>query len=207
MTERFLDDPDVQRMLRIREGDAVAFEEFVSAYAPVLINFMRRFVGNDVVAEDLAQEVFLKVHRAAPTYEPTARFKTWLLTIATNLCLNEKRRSGRRSHQSLEALGEGDEVGRSRDWIADEGPMPEARLESGELQEKVRAAIAALPESQRAVVLMARYEQLSYVEMAQATGLTIMAVKSLLNRAKTNLKKHLSREIRDFLVAPPEENA
>ena len=83
MTKRYLDDPDVQCMLRIREGDAVAFEEMVSRYAPILVNFMRRFVGTDSIAEDLAQEVFMKVHRAAPGYEPTARFKTWILTIAT----------------------------------------------------------------------------------------------------------------------------
>ena len=205
MTKRYLEDPDVQCMLRIREGDAVAFEEMVARYAPILVNFMRRFVGTDSVAEDLAQEVFLKVHRAAPGYEPTARFKTWILTIATNLCLNEKRRAGRRPFVSLDDDG-GREDG-AAERVRDRGPAPEARMDATELQSKVRLAIAALPENQRAVLIMARYEELSYAEIAEATGSSVMAVKSLLNRAKTKLKNLLERELQDFLVAPPEESA
>lgn len=205
MTKRYLDDPDVQCMLRIREGDPVAFEEMVGRYAPILVNFMRRFVGTDSVAEDLAQEVFLKVHRAAPNYEPTARFKTWILTIATNLCLNEKRRAGRRPFVSLDDDG-GREVS-AAERVTDQGPAPEARMDTSELQTRVRRAIAALPESQRAVLIMARYEGLSYAEIAEATDSSIMAVKSLLNRAKTKLKGLLERDVQDFLVAPPEETA
>lgn len=205
MTKRYLDDPDVQRMLRIREGDAVAFEEMVSRYAPILVNFMRRFVGTDSIAEDLAQEVFMKVHRAAPGYEPTARFKTWILTIATNLCLNEKRRASRRPAISLDDDGVREDSAGER--VQDRGPAPEAQMDTMELQSKVRSAIAALPENQRAVVIMARYEDMSYAEIAEATGTSIMAVKSLLNRAKTKLKGLLERELQDFLVAPPEETA
>jgi RNA polymerase sigma-70 factor, ECF subfamily len=85
------DDPDVQLMLKVKAGDRTAFEELVHRHSSFLVNFMFKFTGSAATAEDLAQEAFFKVFRAASGYEPTARFKTWLLTIAANLCMNRKR--------------------------------------------------------------------------------------------------------------------
>lgn len=205
MDERYLDDPDVGRMLRVRDGDMAAYAELVERHAPAVIAFSRRFLDSVEAAEDLAQEVFLKVHRAAGTYEPRARFKTWMLTIATNLCLNERRRKKRHFHLSLDAGHEGEGEGSYAAMVAGDGPMPDERLDRSELQERVRAAVAALPESQRAVILLARFEQLSYAEIAVALQTSVMAVKSLLNRAKTNLKEALGRDLKEYLVLRADE--
>ena len=209
MADEYLEDPDVKRMLRVREGDESAFEELVAGYGSLLMAFMKRFVGPSGPVEDLAQDVFLKVHRAAPTYEPRARFKTWLLTIATNVCLNEKRRASRHFQHSLDqsmGSGDGDDGARLSEQVEDDGARPDSDMEAVELKSKVRAAIDGLPDNQRMAILLARFEQMSYADIGATMGLSVMAVKSLLNRAKNNLKDALSREIQDFLVLREDES-
>ncbi|MEE9392085.1 MAG: sigma-70 family RNA polymerase sigma factor [Planctomycetota bacterium] len=209
MADEYLEDPDVKRMLRVREGDESAFEELVAGYGSLLMGFMQRFVGPSGPVEDLAQDVFLKVHRAAKTYEPRARFKTWLLAIATNVCLNEKRRAARHFQVSLDQERDSDAEGkgsRLSERIEDDGSRPEADMDMVELKSKVRSAIDALPDNQRMAILLARFEQMSYADIGATMELSVMAVKSLLNRAKNNLKDSLSREIQDFLVLRADES-
>lgn len=188
------EDPDVQLMLKVKSGDRTAFEELVRRHSSLLVNFMFKFVGSLATAEDLAQEAFFKVFKAAPTYEPTARFKTWLLTIAANLCMNRKRWEKRRFHHSLDASGDDDR--RPADEVAGSEAPPSADMERSELRVVVRRAVLSLPESQRLAVILARYHELSYAEIAESMDLTIMAVKSLLNRAKENLRVRLERELK-----------
>src|SRR5688572_8672765 len=115
MGNAWLEDPEVRLMLDVKAGHAGAFEDLVARYAPILVNFLARQAGNPEDAEDLAQEVFSKVYRARETYEPAARFRTWILTIATNLCLNRRRYEGYRFHYSLNAPVGDDSEGGGRD--------------------------------------------------------------------------------------------
>ena len=188
-------DPDVALMLALKAGNSSAFDELVTRHAALLVGFFYRQMGHRDLAEDLAQETFLKVYRARDGYRPTARFKTWLLTIATNLSLNRKRYEGHRFHLSLDApRGEGG--GDAGSGIADNrGESPEAALERDELGERVRAAVQGLPNNQRTAVSLHRFEGLSYADIAEVMGLSGKAVKSLLNRAKENLRVRLEREI------------
>ena len=204
MSERYLEDPDVQLMLRVRNGEIAAFDELARLYAQVLTNFCAKFVGSFILAEDLAQDVLLKVLKAGPTYVPTAKFRTWLLTIATNVCLNRKRWQKKHGHLSLDTRI-GDESSPTRaENLAEDGAMPNDRMDQNEMIKRVRQAILELPESQRAALILARYHELSYAEIGAIMELSLMAVKSLLNRAKDNLREKLSREIRDFVVVNPE---
>ena len=199
MSNKYLDDPDVQLMLRVRNGDEEAFASIVEQHASMLVNFMSRYVGCKVTGEDLAQDVFLRVFKAAPRYEPKARFKTWLLTIATNICLNRKRWEKHRNHLSLSPTDDPTQGGHVE--VESEVEKPDMAMETEELREKVRLAIADLPEKQRIAILLRRYEQLSYAEIAANLGLSLMAVKSLLNRAKEGLRDRLSREIQEWYPA------
>ena len=206
MTHRYPDDPDVALMLRVQQGSEDAFNQLVERFAPILVNFMYKFVGSVAAAEDLSQEVFLKVYRAAPTYKPTAKFKTWILTIATNVSLNQQRWERRRFHVSLDApmdREDGQGIGAS---IRDDGDAPEDNLERTERAVRVREAIAALPENQRRAVVLARFQGCSYAEIGEVMELSLMAVKSLLNRAKENLKEQLVRELKEYLDGPDDSS-
>ncbi len=181
-------------MLRVRDGDDGAFAALVDRHASMLVNFMYRYVGCRSTGEDLAQDVFMRVIKAAPNYEPKARFKTWILTIATNICLNRKRWEKHRNHLSLSQSD--DDMGpRSNNEIDVRAEEPEVAMEVEELKERVREAIADLPEKQRVAILLRRYEGLSYAEIAASLELSLMAVKSLLNRAKDGLKDRLSHDL------------
>ena len=199
MTLRYLDDPDVILMLQVQKGSEEAFSQLVERFAPILVNFMYKFVDSVAAAEDLSQEVFLKVHRAAPKYEPKAKFKTWILTIATNVSLNQQRYERRRRHLSLDASMDregGPGLGAA---LSDGGDAPDENLGRTEVARKVREAIASLPDNQRNAVVLARYEECSYAEIGEMMGLSLMAVKSLLNRAKENLREVLARELKEHL--------
>jgi len=188
------DDPDVRLMLRVRDGDEAAFEELVRRKARFMINFAYRFVGSRPQAEDLAQEAFLKILQAAPRYQPTARLDTWLMTIVVNLCRNWQRRDRMRRHVSLDAPvveGSGD----ARIAALEAGARPASEgLERDERARSVRAALESLPRNQRLAVILLRWENLSYAEIADVLDVTPKAVKSLLNRARANLRERLARE-------------
>jgi RNA polymerase sigma-70 factor (ECF subfamily) len=196
MHQGWLDDPDIRLMMDVKGDRPGAFERLVAQYSDVLVSFLWRQSGNQDDAEDLAQEVLAKVYRARHRYEPAARLRTWLMTIATNLYLNRRRYESHRPHQSLGPVADrGDGEGPA---IADErASTPDAELETDELRERVRRAVAGLPANQRLAVTLLRFEGLAYVEIAEAMQLSVQAVKSLLNRAKENLREALSREIDD----------
>ena len=186
-------DGDAQLMLQVRDGDGESFRLLLERHRNPVIGFVYRMVQNRAVAEELGQEVFLRVYRSRGTYEPTARFTTWLFRIATHLALNWLR-DGRkeRGHYQLDDVGDGDSPVRE---VADRRPSVEQRMvESARLQE-VRDAIALLPEKQRAAVLMHKYQEMDYSQIAGALECSESAVKSLLFRAYENLRGRLAHMV------------
>jgi RNA polymerase sigma-70 factor (ECF subfamily) len=177
-------DPDIELMLRFQKGDERCFEELVKKHTRGLLNLVYRYLGDASRAEDVSQDIFIKVYRARMKYEPKAKFSTWLYRIAVNHCLNEIR--ARKSQPSL-----GTPI---NDLLEEpQGQDPDARLSQAELQQAVKAAINALPENQRMAVILARYEDMSYDEIAEAMSMSLEAVKSVLFRAKENLKLSLAK--------------
>jgi len=175
-------------MVRIGEGDHQAFRELVTAYQDIVVGTVARMLGNASDAEDIAQQVFLRIWRSAKRYKPDAKFTTYLFTITRNLVFNETRRRSRKKEVSSDE--------RENEFhIQSEGPeseQPDAEALQRELQRAVDAAIAALPESQRLAVVLRRYEDLPYEEIASVLNLTVPAVKSQLFRARTSLRQSLA---------------
>jgi RNA polymerase sigma-70 factor (ECF subfamily) len=183
-------DYDVSLMLRFQRGDTLAFQELVERNHSRVIGLVYRFVTDSADAEDLAQEVFLRIYRARKSYKPTAKFSTWMFRIAANVSLDALRdRANRRDDVSIDRLTEGTDGPRSMP-DPDTAP-PENRLQRTELQEKVRDAIRTLPEKQQIAVILNKYEGLSYADIAETLACSTMAVKSLLARARENLKERL----------------
>ena len=181
-------DPDVELMLRFQQGDERAFEELVRRHTRPVLNLVYRYIGDASRAEDVSQDIFVKVYRARMKYEPKAKFSTWLYRIAVNHCLNEIR--ARKSQPALAAP--------VNDLLEQpSGEDPDQRIAHQELQAAVKAAIDALPDNQRAAVLLARFEEMSYEEIAETMDLSLEAVKSVLFRAKENLKQSLARYARN----------
>ncbi|HTA44303.1 MAG TPA: RNA polymerase sigma factor [Bryobacteraceae bacterium] len=183
-------DLDAQLMLRVRDGDDDSFRLLLEKHRSPVIRFVYRMVQDQAISEELAQEVFLRVYRSRATYEPTARFTTWLFRIATHLALNWLR-DGRneRGHQRLDDEGDGDMPVRE---VADRKPSVEQRMVYQTRLQEVRDAIALLPEKQRAAVLMHKYEEMEYVQIAQVLECSESAVKSLLFRAYETLRARLA---------------
>jgi RNA polymerase sigma-70 factor (ECF subfamily) len=195
MGEHGRDDDGHRLMMEVRSDRPGAFEELVSRYGGMLVGFFHRHMDQGTAeAEDLAQEVFLRIFRARHRYKPTARVKSWILTIATNVCLNRRRYESRRPHVSLERetdAGNGSVIG-----VEDENATdPVEGLGLDELRARVRKAVADLPERQRIAVQLLRFGGLSYEEISRSLGIGLEATKSLLNRAKDTLRRSLSREI------------
>ncbi|HEY2385697.1 MAG TPA: RNA polymerase sigma factor [Candidatus Binatia bacterium] len=185
-------DPDVQLMLRFRAGDEGAFRELFEKHGRAIVNFAYNFVGNRARAEELAQDVFLQVHRAGARYEPQAKFTTWLYRIATNACLNEVRRPERRFQtRPLEHESE-DERERAEIAIADPDAVPgDVALAGRQLEARIREVLATLPENQRAALVLSRIDGLSYREVAETLDCSESAVKSLVFRATAAMRKGL----------------
>jgi RNA polymerase sigma-70 factor (ECF subfamily) len=180
---------DAELMLRVREGDEVSFGLLLDRHRGPVIHFLYRMVQNQAVSEELAQEVFLRVYRSRATYEPTAKFTTWLFRIATHLALNWIR-DGRneRSQQSLDQeIAEG-----ATRQVADRGRTVEQELVYKARLAEVRQAIDLLPAKQRAAVLMHKYEEMEYTQIANALSCSESAVKSLLFRAYETLRSRLA---------------
>jgi RNA polymerase sigma-70 factor (ECF subfamily) len=190
-TNPYLSDPDVCLMLKFKEGDKASFEALMRKYFPRLLNFIYRYVSSREIAEDLTQEVFIRVYRSGPYYEPRAKFQTWVFTIARNLSLNELRRNKYQTVSLDEAVSSED--GEVRRQIEDpHSESPDFDMLRKEKVAAVKAAIGDLPESQRVAVLLRRYEQFSYEEIAQTMNVSVKAVKSLLSRAKESLRNTLT---------------
>jgi len=184
---------DVQLMLGVKQGDEVSFELLLQRYRRPLCHFLNRMVRDAGQAEDLAQEVFLRVYRARREYEPSAKFTTWLFRIATNLALNALR-DGRHRQAEIPLNGgaEGEDGSEMPLEVADGAPAAEQQLVERERAAVVRRAIQALPEKQRAAVLLHKYQELDYEEIARILGCTVSALKSQLFRAYETLRVELA---------------
>lgn len=182
-------DRDAELMLRVREGDDTSFALLLERHRGPVVHFLYRMVQNPSVSEELAQEVFLRVYRSRATYEPTAKFTTWLFRIATHLALNFVRDGKKeKGHESLdEQVVDG--VDRQ---VRDRQPTIEQALLREVKMTEVRQAIEALPAKQRAAVLMHKYEELEYAQIARALNCSESAVKSLLFRAYESLRSRLA---------------
>ena len=185
-----LTDPDVRLMLRVRDGDDAAFRELVEKYQGRLVGILTHLVSDRETAEDLAQDVFLRVYRARERYQPTAKFSTWLFTITHNVASNSLRKSSRRKEINLVSSASGSMPVRPLEMMAKEksGLMPARQLLNSEMEKVMLAAIEQLGERQRIATMLSKFEGMSYLEIGEAMGLTTQAVKSLLSRARNNLK-------------------
>jgi RNA polymerase sigma-70 factor, ECF subfamily len=195
---------DAQLMLQVKQGDAGSFELLLNKYRRPVVSYLHRMVQNRAVAEELAQEAFLRVYKARGTYEPAARFTTWLFRIATHLALNSLRDTkNQRREQSVDGAGPGEQPLQLADGRAnrEQTLIAEARLAA------VREAIAALPEKQRAAVLLHKYEGMDYAQIADALGCTVSAVKSLLFRAYESLRVRLAHLAENHKKRPVEDVA
>jgi len=184
-------DPDAALMLLAKDGDMRAFEQLVEKYKQPIIHLMFRMLHDLSEAEDLAQAVFVRVHQSASRYEVSAKFSTWLFTIARHVCLNEIRRRSRHPVESLESsLPDTGEPATRQFEDRKTFTPPEAFLQH-ELEAKIQEALDELPEKQRLAVLLCRENELSYEEIAGVLGLSLSATKSLIHRARETLKLRL----------------
>ena len=178
---------DAELMLRVKDGDEASFAHLLSKHRNPVVNYMYRMVQNAAVAEELAQEVFLRVYRARQSYVPTAKFTTWLYRIATHVALNSLR-DGRHA-KNTEPLEDGaSELPRQ---LRDPSPTIEDHLVAAARSAEIRKAVQGLPEKQRAAVILHKYQDLDYAQIAQSLGCSESAVKSLLFRAYETLRVRL----------------
>lgn len=185
-----LSDPDVRLMLQVRDGSAEAFEELMLRYQGRLVTVLEHLTGKRGQAEDLAQEVFLRVYRSRLSYAPNSKFSTWLFTIANNVALNDRRTRSRRREVGVGPTESGPASAASLEQIAQaaSGQMPARQLDKAEMRDVVRFAISTLNERQRLAVLLSKFEEMSYADIAETMELTPQAIKSLLSRARENLR-------------------
>jgi len=183
------DAKDVRAMQLVRAGDMAAFEELVERHQRLVVGTVARMLGSNSEVEDIAQQVFVRVWKSAQRYVPRAKFTTWLLKITRNLVFNELRRRSRHTQLPLQVESEDNERP-----IRDERALaPDASLLEQELQRAIETAIGQLPETQRMAVVLRRYDGLSYEEIAEVLDQSVPAVKSLLFRARTELRTRLNR--------------
>ena len=189
-------DPDAALMLRVKRGDKQAFAELVDKYKQPVVNFICRMLRDGTEAEDLAQNVFLQVYKSAHRYRVSAKFSTWLFTIARNLCLNEIRRRSRHPAESLDAPHPEHDDQPLHQFEDKETSLPPDALLHSELEQKIEQALATLPENQRTAILLCRQEDLSYEEIADVLGCSLSATKSLIHRGRETLKQMLKPYLR-----------
>ena len=182
-------DYDAELMLRVKDGDGASFGVLLDKHRSAVVHFLYRMVLNQAVAEELAQEVFLRVYRSRSTYEPTARFTTWLFRIATHLALNSLRD---RKHEKFEERLDDDSSRIPARQVSDTRPTVEQSMVYQARLEEVRRAVTTLPDKQRAAVLMHKYEEMEYSQIAGVLNCSESAVKSLLFRAYETLRARLA---------------
>ena len=183
------DAEDVRLMNLVGRGDTNAFEELIERHQALVAGTVARMLGSNSDVEDIAQQVFIRVWKSASRYKPRAKFTTWLLKITRNLVFNELRRTKRRALVPLDSA-----AGANEPALKDESnPAPDASLLEAELQKAIEEAIMHLPETQRMALVLRRYEQLSYEQIAEVLDLSVPAVKSVLFRARTELRSRLSK--------------
>jgi RNA polymerase sigma-70 factor (ECF subfamily) len=185
------DAEDVRLMRLVSGGDTTAFEQLIERHQALVAGTVARMLGSNSDVEDIAQQVFIRVWKSAGRYVARAKFTTWLLKITRNLVFNEMRRAKRHPHLPVQTEPEAEELP-----LKDEATStPDATLLQSELQQAIERAITLLPEMQRMALVLRRYEELSYEEIADVLDLSVPAVKSLLFRARTELRERL----RDYL--------
>jgi RNA polymerase sigma-70 factor (ECF subfamily) len=182
---------DAEVMLRVKAGDESAFDFLVQKYRRPLVSFMYRMARNTAAAEDLAQEVFLRVYRSRQTYEASAKFTTWLYRIATNLAVNHARDTRKERPEVTVSLDEPDEETGTTMDVADATMTAEESLVRRERLAAIRSKVEALPERQRLAVIMHKYQQMDYKQIAEVLKLSESATKSLLFRAYESLREQL----------------
>lgn len=181
------DAEDVRLMGLVSRGDAAALEELIERHQTLVAGTVARMLGSNSDVEDIAQQVFIRVWKSAGRYVPRAKFTTWLLKITRNLVFNELRRAKRRAHTPIQIDQQSEEMP-----LRDEATQtPEALLLEKELQSAIEQAITALPETQRLALVLRRYQDLSYEQIGQILNLSVPAVKSVLFRARTELRARL----------------
>jgi RNA polymerase sigma-70 factor (ECF subfamily) len=181
-------DLDTQLMVRVQRDDAFSFGELLNRNRQLVINFLSRMVVNRAIAEELAQDVFIRVYRSRRTYEPTAKFSTWLYRITTNVALNHFRDEKRtRSEVSLDVQ----DALQARRQAQDSALLIEDRLVRAVVTRQIRSAIRALPPKQRAAVIMHKYDEMDYSQIALVLSCSPSAVKALMFRAYETLRMRL----------------
>lgn len=183
------DTEDVRLMKLVGRGDMEAFEQLIERHQTLVAGTVARMLGSNSDVEDIAQQVFIRVWRSASRYVPRAKFTTWLLKITRNLVFNELRRSKRHTQVPLQA-GPGAEALPIKD---ESSPSPDVSLLEIELQGAIEKAIMKLPDTQRMALILRRYEELSYEEIGEILDLSVSAVKSVLFRARAELRARLSK--------------
>ena len=174
-------------MRLVGRGDTAAFEELIERHQSLVAGTVARMLGSNSDVEDIAQQVFIRVWKSAGRYVARAKFTTWLLKITRNLVFNELRRSKRHAQVPIQT-----ESGAEERPLEDEAaPAPDASLLEAELQQAIESAITQLPESQRMALILRRYEEMSYEEIGEILDLSVPAVKSVLFRARTELRERL----------------
>ncbi|MGA9389073.1 MAG: sigma-70 family RNA polymerase sigma factor [Candidatus Sulfotelmatobacter sp.] len=186
---------DAEVMLRVKAGDESAFDYLVQKYRRPLVSFMYRMARNTAAAEDLAQEVFLRVYRSRQTYEASAKFTTWLYRIATNLAVNHARDTRHERPEVMVSLDEPDEETGTTLDVPDAAVTAEESLVRRERLLAIRAKVEALPERQKLAVIMHKYQQMDYKQIADVLKLSESATKSLLFRAYETLREQLKQFI------------
>ncbi len=184
-------------MLLVKDGDEGAFGQLVKKYQDRLVGIFSNMFSDKALAEDLAQEVFLRIYRARLGYEPTAKFSTWVFQISSNIASNSRRTKGRKKEVQFSGGGSDSQQLKNSEQMLPEksGLMPTRQLDKTELQERVQAAMETLNERQRMAVLLHKFEGMSYADIGEAMELTPQAVKSLLSRARENLRVALEQYI------------
>jgi RNA polymerase sigma factor (sigma-70 family) len=181
---------DVALMLRVRDGDLEAFETLVTRHQHSVVGTAAKMLGGATDAEDIGQQVFVRVWKHAARYQPSAKFTTWLMTITRNLVFNELRRRRRSQQVSMDA-DEGDTI--RHQFVDEQAAAPSEEMLDSELHEAIDAAIASLPEAQRLAIVLRRYEGMPYEEIAEVLKTSVPAVKSILFRARAELKARLKK--------------
>src|SRR6516225_11591027 len=185
---RFEDDAEDVRLMRsVASGDTTAFEQLIERHQELVAGTVARMLGSNAEVEDIAQQVFIRVWKSSGRYVARAKFTTWLLKITRNLVFNEMRRAKRHPHVPVQIDPETDELPLKDEVTA----TPDATLLQEELQRNIEKAITQLPDTQRMALILRRYEELSYGEIAEVLELSVLAVKSLLFRARTELRERL----------------
>ncbi|MBX7073873.1 MAG: sigma-70 family RNA polymerase sigma factor [Pirellulales bacterium] len=201
-----LADPDVRLMLAVREGDAAAFEQLMQRYQNRVLTVLQHLVGSPQEAEDLAQEVFLRVFRARKNYAAGAKFSTWLFTIVNNVAFNARRGRSRRKEVQVrdEVSSSGSVRGMADLAQAASGMMPTRVIDKEEMRDVVRAALDVLNERQRMAVLLNKFEGLGYADIAEAMQMSPQAIKSLLSRARVALRDVIEPYLQSGVRSPLE---